>query len=148
MMNIFLLPLVALILGLTSLRGGSKTDEEFLGCWGGQPAANGMARVQFEAVDYPRSGILSSSAACPGLLLHLQFDNNLPRALRSDSRRSDALSPHGFRGVADVFVVARDGPQRMTVRVHRVIRSELPPSAESRAIVERQEAQPPISRAP
>lgn len=146
-MMALLLPLVALILGLTHPQG-SKTDEQFLACWSGQPAANGMARIQFEAVDYPRAGILSSSVTCPELLLHLQFNNNLPRALRSDPRHSDALSPHGFRGVADVFVVAREGPQRMTVRVHRVIRSELPPSAESRAIVERQEAQPPISRVP
>jgi hypothetical protein len=123
-----------------------KTDEEFLACWGGQPAANGMTRIQFEAVDYPRAGVLSSSPACPGLLLRLQFDNNLPRGLRLDPQHPEALDPHGFRGVAVVFIVSREGPDRMVVRVHRVIQSETPPGPESHAIVERQTAEPPRGR--
>jgi hypothetical protein len=147
MIKTFLIPLVALSLG-SACSERSKTNEEFLACWGGQPAANGMTRIQFEAVDYPRAGILSWSAACPGLLLHLQFDNNLPSGLRLDPRRVDALDLHGFRGIAVVFVVSRDTPDRMTARVHRVIQSEIPPDAESRAIVERQRSLRSTNRSP
>lgn len=139
--RLFVSVIAAGLVGACSER--SKTDEEFLACWGGQPAGNGMTRIQFEAVDYPRSGVLSSSPACPELLLRLQFDNNLPRGLRLDPQHPDALDPHGFRGVAVVSIVSREGSDRMIVRVQRVIQSETPLGPESRAIVERQSAQPP-----
>lgn len=113
-----------------------KTDDQFLACWGVQSAPNGLRLIQFEAVIYPRAGALSASNSCPGFVLNLQFDQNLPRPTLT-SNQVPGVDPYGVRGRALVSVVSREAPDRMSVRVRRVVAVNFLPEAETRAAIAR-----------
>lgn len=124
------------------LAAAARSNEQFLDCWQGRAAENGTRLIEFEAVFFPRNGVLSSSSICPELILNMQFrDGQFPE----DIVNRDPQSPHffderGFKGAAIVSVVSRERPDMLIIRVERLVRRDNLSAAQAQAVVERDRA--------
>lgn len=113
---------VALALGLFALTSCNRdiSNAEFIRCWGGDLQEDGTAKIQFQAIAYPRGATISATPRCPDLRLILDFeDASLPSGFHLfDMTGPNPFVAKGIAGIAFVSVRRRDGP-RLVVSVNR-----------------------------
>ena len=116
---------------------GFVSSEPFRRCWNFQPVSASVGMINFQAIIYPREGVLSYSAACPALTLQLNFnDSPMPEGFdgfeRANSRHPE---PIGIRGTAVVEIERVDHPGLMIVNVRRLVRGEVLSSSETARLI-------------
>jgi hypothetical protein len=107
--------------------GSDLTDEQFLRCWDGQVVDHSLYRINFEAVIFPRAGVVSHNPSCPELRLKLHFrDASLPPDFDAFERAwQDRYQRIAIRGVALVQVDNRERSDLLSLRVRRLVRGEV-----------------------
>jgi hypothetical protein len=99
----------------------------FLRCWRFQPTSGAVGTIDFEAVIYPREGVLAYNAACPALTLQMIFNDTAMPSGFDAFERANGAHPRlvGIRGTALVMPGRVDHPGLMVVTVRRLIRGEV-----------------------
>jgi hypothetical protein len=114
----------------------ADTSARFFQCWGFRGAGAGQYEVDFQAIVYPRDGVLSYNASCPRLRLQMIFnDTPTPPGFdgfrRADENRFELI---GIRGRAIVSVARQEDPDVVTVTVRRLVSGEVLNDDETRRL--------------
>jgi len=132
---------VAAALALACCSSGERRpldDEAFLGCWAGR-REGALWRIHFDAVIFPRAGVVSASRTCDLVRLDMHFYGNYPRNFDAFERaRRNRFELVGIRGgEALVSIERREAPYLLVVKVERLISGQvLPPDDTDRLLKE------------
>jgi len=118
-----LLCLLALPLGGCAPAAHSERYERFFQCWQFSALPDRTYRVDFEAVAYPRGGVISYNGACPRLRLDMVFNDipTPPGFYESLEDHSSRIELAGMRGRAIVSIGEQRDPSVLTVVVTRLV---------------------------
>lgn len=137
--RMFLAQCGALLLICSCARSSESSQySAFFQCWGFVNTGSRLYELDFEALVYPRGGVISYNTECPELRLDMVFNDTVTppgfRAIRDDySMRIQLL---GLRGRAVVFVDKEASPNMLTVTVRRLISGDVLADEETRRIWE------------
>jgi len=120
---------------------GSDGDvhRKFFDCWQIRRTGVEQYGLNFEAVVFPRVGVIAYNTACPELSLNMQFHDLAETPLFDPFRRADAdpLALVGIRGRGVVTIPeTQDDPNTLTVRVSHVIDAVILNESETRRLAE------------
>lgn len=95
----------------------------FLECWDARPLGNSVYLLRFEAVIFPREGVLASSRRCPNRRLLLEFeDTPLPTGFNAFEHADlDRTRSIGIRGLAQVSIDREDQDHLLVAKVRRLV---------------------------
>lgn len=125
---------IALLCGCAR-RAEMTPASRFLQCWESRSSGSNLYEIDFQAIVYPREGVLSYNEACPELRLQMIFnDIPMPTGFDAFSRGENRFELVGIQGRAIVSVERQEDPNVMTVGVRRLVRGRVLTDNETRRI--------------
>lgn len=125
------LSLTSVVCGLLLL-GCSRASQltqanRFTECWRFQSVSDELYSLDFQAVIFPRSGVVAFNDSCRNLRLNMIYNNTqfpigFDAFQRADENPTELI---GIRGHAIVYMVGQEDPDVLTVRVVRLNRADV-----------------------